>query len=411
MAAAAGRHGLDADVIVESALSSGTGQPTPEVMAARLLGPDGLTFGSSSFSRDDVLRAVCEALPPGCPVDLTSLRDVTAAVIDDTRAVPLDAALMDGPQRWTARSLLRTEEQALAFADALRATPHVPGSGRDAAALGEFLALSGEQQALVAAITSDRSSLSVVVGPAGAGKTAALAAARQHWDACGIRVHGVALAGLAARELREGSGIASSTLAQTRATIERGAFPLCAPGEQVIVVDEAGMVGTRDLAFLLRHAHEHGRTHLVLVGDPCQLPEIEAGGLFARLAEGPTAVLTENRRQVAAWEQRALARLRAGDTAAALDQYWTRGRITFSAPPDELVTAIADDFVRLRQDPGTTVGVPAATRAQAAAVNDAIRERLAAGGRPSGPGLELTSSPARSSRGPSWVGTTSSTMR
>ena len=65
----------------------------------------------------------------------------------------------------------------------------------------------------------------------------------------------------------------------------------------MLVIDEAGMVGTRNLAPLLRQA-SLGGSKVVLVGDPKQLPEIQAGGVLASLAKRhPVLTLTENRRQ------------------------------------------------------------------------------------------------------------------
>ncbi|MEO6349036.1 MAG: AAA family ATPase, partial [Candidatus Limnocylindrales bacterium] len=65
----------------------------------------------------------------------------------------------------------------------------------------------------------------------------------------------------------------------------------------VLVVDEAGMLGTRDLAELLTHAAT-ARAKVVLVGDHHQLPEIDAGGAFRALVARTDPVrLTVNRRQ------------------------------------------------------------------------------------------------------------------
>ena len=65
----------------------------------------------------------------------------------------------------------------------------------------------------------------------------------------------------------------------------------------VLIVDEAGMVGTRDLAALACAAHARTRSSS-LVGDDRQLPEIQAGGAFGALAERLGAVeLREVRRQ------------------------------------------------------------------------------------------------------------------
>ena len=87
------------------------------------------------------------------------------------------------------------------------------------------------------------------------------------------------------------------------------------------------MVGTRQLARVLDHAAA-ARTKVVLVGDPRQLPEIDAGGLLRGLgARMPTIRLTENRRQRESWERDALAHLRDGHVDDAVAAYQQHGRI------------------------------------------------------------------------------------
>ena len=80
----------------------------------------------------------------------------------------------------------------------------------------------------------------------------------------------------------------------------------------VLVIDEAGMVGTRQLARLVEHASTRG-AKVVLVGDPRQLPEIDAGGVLGGLAQHvPVLTLSENRRQREPWERAALNQFRSG---------------------------------------------------------------------------------------------------
>ena len=80
----------------------------------------------------------------------------------------------------------------------------------------------------------------------------------------------------------------------------------------MLVVDEAGMVPTRQLAQLIDATAAVGGK-LVLVGDHRQLPELEAGGAFRGLVNRGLAIeLTENHRQVNAWERAALDELRDG---------------------------------------------------------------------------------------------------
>jgi ATP-dependent exoDNAse (exonuclease V) alpha subunit len=148
------------------------------------------------------------------------------------------------------------------------------------------------------------------------------------------------------------------------------------------------MVDTRTLATLLSQTQAAGGT-LVLVGDPAQLPEIGAGGLFAALARHEdTHVLTDNRRQIEDWERRALADLRAGDPDAALDAYTRHGRV-HTAPAGRLADELVDDYMRhIDAAPGDLaaaekkrVVILAVRRVDVADLNDAVRQRLIADGR------------------------------
>jgi ATP-dependent exoDNAse (exonuclease V) alpha subunit len=104
----------------------------------------------------------------------------------------------------------------------------------------------------------------------------------------------------------------------------------------VLVVDEAGMVGTRDLAELAEKAAESW-CKLVLVGDDRQLPEIEAGGSFRALARDDSTELSVLRRQRDREEREALAALREGQT-----KEWAR----FLADRDRLGTADTAELLR-----------------------------------------------------------------
>ena len=193
-----------------------------------------------------------------------------------------------------------------------------PGAGRSAgptagvavadpdalpAALARRPSLAGEQRRMVAAVTSRGRGCNAWSGVAGAGKTFALDAARDAWETSGITVIGAALAARAAAELQAGSGIPSTTLDRLLLDAERPGPGGGLPYNGVVVVDEAAMVGTRKLDRLLTIA-ERSRTAVVLVGDPRQLPEIEAGGAFAALTGAvPTVELHVNRRQVEEWER------------------------------------------------------------------------------------------------------------
>lgn len=100
-----------------------------------------------------------------------------------------------------------------------------------------------------------------------------LGVAREAWEAAGYEVRGVALSGiLAAENLESGSGIASRTIASMEHGWRNGRDMLTT--RDVLVIDEAGMVGTRQLERVLSHAAEAG-AKVVLVGDPQQLQSIK----------------------------------------------------------------------------------------------------------------------------------------
>jgi ATP-dependent exoDNAse (exonuclease V) alpha subunit len=141
--------------------------------------------------------------------------------------------------------------------------------------------ISDEQRRAIKHITNP-SQIAVVVGLAGAGKSTMLAAARHAWEAQGHRVHGAALAGKAAEGLEESSGISSRTLASWEYSWQADRSRLSA--RDVFVIDEAGMVGSRQLARFVEEVNRAG-AKLVLVGDHEQLQAIGAGAPFRAIAE------------------------------------------------------------------------------------------------------------------------------
>ena len=179
----------------------------------------------------------------------------------------------------------------------------VRGADREAAlarAEQRGLVLSGEQADALAHITDGRD-LGIVVGHAGTGKSAMLGVAREAWEAAGYEVRGVALSGIAAENLESGSGIASRTIASMEHGWGQGRDLLTS--RDVLVIDEAGMVGTRQLERVLSHAADAG-AKVVLVGDPQQLQSIEAGAAFRSIHERHGgAEIGEVRRQREDWQR------------------------------------------------------------------------------------------------------------
>ena len=165
--------------------------PAPPDLAAlqtELLGPAGVTRHATTFDRGDLLQALCQTIPNGLPVDHRHLEHLADRVLAARDTVPLLTRDDDGQRRYSTAELLATERRALALADHLSRQPGAPMDPAVVAATGESR-LSAEQSALVQNL-ADSARLALIVGPAGTGKTAALAAAHKAWQAAGVDVQG-----------------------------------------------------------------------------------------------------------------------------------------------------------------------------------------------------------------------------
>ena len=283
-----------------------------------MLGPTGLTAHATTFDKRDVIQAWCEAMPHGA--SHAELQLLSAQTIARAEVVTLE----DG--RRTTNELLALEQRIVD--QAVAGIGQRIAVGTDHALASVFAnhpTISQEQADLARHLVTGGDGVAVVVAPAGTGKGFVLGVARQAWEESGHRVIGTALAARAAGELQSGAGIQSMTVAQAMQQIDAG--HQMRP-KDVLVVDEAGMVGTRQLARLVDYAVA-AKAKVVLVGDPRQLPEIDAGGVLGGLAKHvPVLSLSENRRQVEEWEKVALRDLRSGSVEHALEQYEAHGRIT-----------------------------------------------------------------------------------
>lgn len=272
-------------------------------------------------------------------------------------------------RRFSTRDMLATETRLLELADRRPdPEPRVPQLVVDHA-LAVRPSLSPEQQTVVRRLCGDADGVTVLRAAAGTGKTFVLDAAREAWEGEGLPVLGCALSARAARELQDQSAIPAQTIAALRRGLETGH---ALPEHAVLVVDEAGMVGTRALADLAE-ATDRAGGRLVLVGDDRQLPEIEAGGAFRALAgRDRTLELHEVRRQREPWDRAALDALRRGDVERWARAYRHAGRITVADTAYETRAALVNDWSRGDCDRLMI----AARRADARDLNDRARQLL-----------------------------------
>ena len=249
------------------------------VNGAKLIADPGLalavlTARQSTFTRHDIARFL-----HGHTANAEQFRNALAGVEASPALVRLGRDGR-GVERYTTRKMLALELGLAATAQALAAKT---GHGVDPALCRRHAAagLSTEQVRALGHITGG-ADLAAVVGHAGTGKSTLLGAARAVWAAAGYRVRGAALSGIAAEGLQQGAGIASRTIAALLHQWREGREKLTAG--DVLVIDEAGMVGSRDLAALLAAVRAAG-AKLVLVGDAEQLQPIAAGAPFRAIVE------------------------------------------------------------------------------------------------------------------------------
>ncbi|MDH7975430.1 MobQ family relaxase, partial [Sphingomonas sp. AR_OL41] len=183
-----------------------------------------------------------------------------------------------GEERFTSRAMIETE-QRLERATGVMAERR--GHGLPAAALDRAIAAAGsiglvlgEEQRTALTHVTRADDLAIVTGYAGTGKSAMLGIARDAWERSGYRVQGLALSGIAAENLESGSGIASRTIASIEHQWGQGRELL--DQRSILVIDEAGMIGSRQMERVVSEAEARG-AKVVLVGDASQLQAIEAG--------------------------------------------------------------------------------------------------------------------------------------
>ena len=284
-----------------------------------------------------------------------------------------------GEDRFTSRAMIDTEQRLQRASELMaeRNRHRVEEIGREGALAraGERgLVLSGEQRAAFQHVT-DGSGLSVVVGYAGTGKSAMLGVAREAWESAGYTVRGAALSGIAAEGLENGSGIASRTIASLENQWGQGRELLTS--RDVLVIDEAGMVGTRQMERVLSHAADAG-AKIVLVGDPQQLQAIEAGAGFRSIHERHGGVeVSEVRRQHDGWQQDATRHLATGRTGLAIHAYGERDMVHAAETREAARVALIDRWDRDRQaSPGDTWIILTHTNGEVRELNEAARGRM-----------------------------------
>ncbi|MBY3070437.1 Ti-type conjugative transfer relaxase TraA [Rhizobium laguerreae] len=331
-------------------------------MADRLLADPALLLKQlgnerSTFDERDIAKALHRTVDD--PADFANIRARLMASDDLIMLKPQEVDPETGkatePAVFTTRAILRIEYDMAQSARVLSERRGFAVPSRHVAAAVKNIEtadpekpfkLDAEQVDAIRHVAGD-SGIAAIVGLAGAGKSTLLAAARVAWEHDGRRVIGAALAGKAAEGLEDSSGIRSRTLASWELiwangheTLHRG---------DVIVIDEAGMVSSQQMARVLKIAEEAG-TKVVLVGDAMQLQPIQAGAAFRAITERiGFAELAGVRRQREDWAREASRLFARGEIEKGLDAYAQQGHLIEAATRDEIIDRIVADWSEARK--------------------------------------------------------------
>jgi conjugative relaxase-like TrwC/TraI family protein len=385
-------------------------------LSAHLASAAGVSAHAATFDRRDVLQHVATWAEDR--LGAAEIQDLADEFLASEHVVALDArpegrgadvirrrdgrtvSSVTGEPVYSTPAILAAEQRILdAFAAGLDGAHGRVDDAQAAAAVAARPGLGADQVTMVHAVCTSGDQVQCVLGPAGSGKTFALAAARAAWEAAGDRVLGAAEQGAAAEVLARGAAVRAETLEYWLTIFDTnpGARDDLLGPRTVMIVDEASAIGTRSLARLLGHTRATG-TVVRLVGDPSQHSAVAAGGAFAALLESypdRAARLREPRRQ-ASPEMRevrlAVAEYRGGRLAEAFARLAADQRVVEADTADALLDKLVCDWWADRQaratDPSRAASrMVAEHHRDRRELNRRARALRAAHGELTGPGL------------------------
>ncbi|MBB5040549.1 MobF family relaxase [Prosthecobacter dejongeii] len=283
-----------------------------------------ITNHQAFFSEREFVRKVAEEAQ-GKGIGADDVRKATRDYLEHNAV-----HLRRGDQLFfTTPEILEMEKDMLSRADNSRnGTLHQVGDLVVDQAIKENSHLRHEQKRAIEHITRGKGSIVAVSGMAGTGKTTMLKVAAQIWRESGFIPRGIALSGKAADGLNTEAGIESSTIAKALFDLEKERNLLTE--KTVLILDEAGMVGTKHMSRLIKEA-EKAKAKLVLVGDAKQLQPVDAGGPFAAIVDLLGDVrMTEIIRQKEPWAREAVLDMANGVASRALEAFASRGQVSIT---------------------------------------------------------------------------------
>ncbi|MGJ8757504.1 AAA family ATPase [Acinetobacter sp. HC8-3S] len=239
----------------------------------------------------------------------------------------------------------------------------------------EHANLSREQKVALEHITTQIGGVKIIQGMAGTGKGYLLGVAHLAWENVGLDVRGATLAAKAAQGLQESTQIPSQTLHSLIHQLNTGKTELTS--KTVLVIDEAGMVGSRQLTQILDHA-EQAQAKVVLVGDHQQLQPIDAGGAFRLLAKNLGYASLQNiQRQKTLEDRKIVMQLATGQSEQALAAMRKQGNLHVQTTQEKAIENLIEDWWQAKtKEPSASALMLAGTRSDLYRLNQAARLKM-----------------------------------
>ena len=204
--------------------------------------------------------------------------------------------------------------------------------------------LNDEQKEALSFITTGND-ISLLIGKPGTGKSYLLKPVNEYYQSNNCRVLGAALSSKVAKALEDDTGIPSSTIASLSYQLANKKLKLTK--DDVLVIDEAGMVDFANMAMILNAANR-AQAKVILVGDPQQLKPIQKGEIFRGIADRVGYISLDNiTRQLDEGDRQASLMLARGEVDEALAHYDKKGALKLiqETPSSNAASELVSDWV------------------------------------------------------------------
>lgn len=341
--------GLDA---LGSILSREQGIEFPDVIFDEIEVLEKVSEKKAVFRKQDIYRAAAEvAQISGEPSN--RIENTVKRLLLDKDVIFIKR---DGKHNelFTSRHIVEAERHLIDHAKRLRGTQSLPINPNSVETAFNKLdtagiCLSDEQQEAVWEACS-QSKISILQGAAGSGKTASLEAVRMAHESEGYKVIGASVAKLAADNLSREAGLNTYTLARLLIDLKQGRQII--DDKTLVLIDEAGQLGSIDLSALLENIVEYG-SKIVLVGEDKQLDAVSHGGALRYLSKpdvAGTSRIETIRRQREQWSRNAVMYLRNGQAKKSILLSQKRGYVEVGSDSAGTRALLVDSWNRYRKD-------------------------------------------------------------